>query len=116
IGVVLLITAGLLLFSRATRSLRTYEDLSWIDALIVGIGQGIAAIPGISRSGTTVSLLLLRKVREEETLRVSFLMSLPVVLGGNIILQASDFSVTPEALLGLLASFFFGLLTIDLLL
>lgn len=115
IGSLLLVTAILQLRTRKT-GLRQASELTDTDSVILGIAQGLAAIPGFSRSGFTVSALLLRKFNDTEALRLSFLMSLPAVLGGNIVLNLTDLSLSTGNLVSLLFSFVFGLLTIDLLL
>ena len=116
----LLIGTGILQLRARKRKSRDggkgIDQLSMGDAWLLGILQGLAALPGFSRSGFTVSGLLLRGFGDIAALRVSFLMSLPAVLGGNILLSARDFTITPVALWGLLGSFIFGLLTIHLLL
>jgi len=78
--------------------------------------QGFAALPGLSRSGLTVSTLLFRKVNEKDSLKLSFLLSLPIVLGGNILLNSEYFNFSLDSLISLSASFLFGLLTIHYLL
>jgi len=115
IGLLLLITAYLQIRAK-TRGHREIRDLKTGDSLLLGLMQGLAVLPGLSRSGLTVSSLLLKKFNSRDALKLSFLMSLPVVLGGNIILNFKYFSVSPEMLLGLVFSFVFGLLTISLLL
>lgn len=114
IGVMLLLTGGLLLWARRSAGhKREIKDLNFIDGILLGIVQGFAAVPGLSRSGLTMSALLLRRVREQDALRVSFLMSLPIVFAANVF-------INPELLLnldlphlvGLLTSFGVGLLTI----
>ncbi len=123
-GKVITILIGFLLLGTASIQLRVkslgYKDsskLNRFDSLLLGIGQGISALPGISRSGITTSLLLLRNFDKKEALRMSFLMSLPIVLAGNIILNIGLFSSLNLAsalglILGLMASFAFGLATI----
>jgi len=115
VGVMLLLT-GIMQIRARKGGERTYEDLSLKDSVLLGVAQGLAAIPGISRSGITVSALLLRNVSEERALTLSFLMSLPIVLAGNIALNAGNFTLTPAALMGLFVSFLFGFATIHLLL
>ena len=116
VGIALLITAFLQLATNMGRSYKDESNLSTIDGALLGVAQTLAAIPGVSRSGITVSMLLLRKYDKELSLRLSFLMSLPVVLGGNILLNTDSTFITSKALVALLASFIFGYLTIDLLL
>jgi len=64
-------------------SLGSREIANVPDALLVGILQGLAILPGVSRSGTTVSALLLRGFREEVAFRLSFLLSIPAALGAG---------------------------------
>ncbi len=115
IGLLLLITAYLQIRAKKQGN-REIRDLSNKDSVLLGLIQGLTVLPGLSRSGLTVSSLLLKKFNSRDALRLSFLMSLPVVLGGNIILNFSHFSFSIEMFLGLIFSFIFGLLTIDLLL
>lgn len=114
IGCALLVTA-LLLYKAKERGERERGDVNIVDTFMLGAMQGLAVIPGISRSGSTVALLLLRKIKEEEALKISFLMSLPLVLAGSIALNLSGFALHTEALMGLLGAFLFGLLTIHAL-
>lgn len=115
IGFLLLVTA-ILQFKARRNGQRESKDIKHCDSFILGIVQAFASLPGLSRSGLTVSTLLFRKFQEETALKLSFLMSLPLVLGGNIVLNLDKFSLNLESLLGLLFSFIFGLLTIDILL
>ncbi len=115
IGLLLLITAYLQLKVKRQGN-REIKDLDKKDGLILGLVQGFSTLPGLSRSGLTVSSLLIRKFNSQDSLKLSFLMSLPVVLGGNIILNFKEFVFSFELLIGLISSFVFGLLTIDLLL
>lgn len=85
------------------------------DGLLLGVCQGLAALPGVSRSGITVSALLLRGFDKTKALRFSFIMSLPIVLAGNILLNMNEAAFRVEALAGLASSFFFGILTIHAL-
>lgn len=111
IGMLLLIT-GLVQLLAPDEGLKGPDSLGWLDGTVLGIAQGFAAMPGISRSGITVSALLLRRYRDRLSLRLSFLLSLPIVLGGNIILNYEAFYLSPRMGAGLLSSFVFGLLTI----
>lgn len=91
-------------------------NLNKLDGLILGLLQGLAILPGLSRSGLTVGGLLLRKFDDFYALKLSFLMSLPIVLAGNLILNWEYFNFSWENGLALIASFGAGLLTIKLLL
>jgi undecaprenyl-diphosphatase len=124
IGLLLLVTAFLQYQAKRTAKtessnpepLRSYGNIKTTDSVLLGVVQSLAALPGFSRSGLTVSALLLRKFDDNIALELSFLLSLPIVLGGNIILNADKLTGDPYAWIGLVSSFIFGLLTIDLLL
>lgn len=90
IGAALIIT-GLLLFwsDHMGRGKKTARSATMLDALLVGVGQAVAVVPGLSRSGTSISMGLMRGFRRTFAVRFSFLMSIPAVLGANI-LSISD--------------------------
>jgi len=115
IGFLLLITAGFQLTKRES-SWKGPQDTTLTDGLILGIVQGFSVLPGLSRSGLTISALLLRKFDDTHALTLSFLMSLPVVLGGNIVLNLGNPLINETTLWGCLFAFLFGLATIHLLL
>jgi len=115
LGSLLLITALFQLKVKREGS-REGKDIKTIDILILGIIQGLAVLPGLSRSGLTISAFLLRKFSKEKALKLSFLMSLPMVLGGNIILNLPNISYDINLLTNLIFSFTFGILTIHILL
>ena len=78
---------GFLLFwsDRMGRGRKTARSATMLDALLVGVGQAIAVVPGLSRSGTSISVGLMRGFRRTFAVRFSFLMSIPAVLGANIL-------------------------------
>ena len=80
VGCCLLITAALLTFSYFARP-RQKEHISWKDALIIGIAQAIAVLPGVSRSGSTIATGLLLGNKKESLAQFSFLMVIPPILG-----------------------------------
>jgi len=83
VGVMLLITSGLLLAGHMAKG--RDKNISYTDAIIIGIAQAIAVIPGISRSGATISTGLLLGNRKDEIARFSFLMVLIPVIGANLL-------------------------------
>ncbi len=113
VGLMLLLT-GVLLFL-ADRAKRTDKKVSFGNALIIGIAQAIAILPGISRSGETISTSVLLGIDRERAARFSFLMVVPLIFGkmakdilsGDII-YSSDFLV--PLLAGFAAAFATGLL------
>jgi undecaprenyl-diphosphatase len=88
------------------------------DALILGITQGIAIVPGISRSGITISTLLFRGMDKNNSFRFSFLASIPAVLGAAL-LEARDITACrlefDKFLVGFIFSFLAGILALWLL-
>ena len=115
IGCLLLVTAGLQ-FTQRDHSWKGPQDTTLTDGLLLGFVQGFSVLPGLSRSGLTISALLLRKFDDTHALTLSFLMSLPVVLGGNLVLNLGDPLFNGTTLWGCLFAFLFGLATIHLLL
>lgn len=79
VGVMLIVT-GLLLFL-ADRAKNTDRKVSFSNAVIIGIAQAIAILPGISRSGATISTSVLLNVDRSKAARFSFLMVVPLILG-----------------------------------
>ena len=85
-GGLLILTALLLVVAErfGSRS-RALESLTWLDALIVGCWQAAAILPGISRSGATISGAVLRDFNRPDAARFSFLMSIPALLGAGVV-------------------------------
>ena len=116
VGVMLIITGLTLRAAKDREGSRRVEDTGDSDAVILGVVQGLAALPGISRSGMTVSALLIQKVDADESLRLSFLMSIPVTIAVVLYeLVAWDMARLgwDVVLAGMVGSFIFGYLTID---
>ncbi|MGB9589624.1 MAG: undecaprenyl-diphosphate phosphatase [candidate division WOR-3 bacterium] len=93
VGFLMILTGGLLLATRWVRSKTV--PLNWWRALIIGLAQVCALLPGISRSGATIAVALLLGIEPEETFRFSFFMLLPAVIGGAI-LDARDIASLPH--------------------
>jgi len=68
---------------------RTRDEMNWLDALVIGLLQAVAIIPGISRSGATISAALSRRLDRDFAARFSFLLSIPAILGA-LVLQLKD--------------------------
>jgi len=84
-----LIVTGLILILTKRFENAKRADLNIKDALILGLTQGLAIIPGISRSGITISTLLFRKIDRDTAFKFSFLASIPAILGAAL-LEAKD--------------------------
>ncbi|MFX1520383.1 MAG: undecaprenyl-diphosphate phosphatase [Promethearchaeota archaeon] len=122
IGIFLIVTGIVLYFFRNIREYRPVTDLSLKEMILLGLVQGLSILPGISRSGTTVATLLGRKIEHENSLKYSFLMSVPVVFGAFIFdLIISGVPELPgisiyEIIMMIGVAFAFGLLSMDVLL
>lgn len=82
----LLVTAAILTASeRLGRRERDLDTLTWLDALLVGLAQALAILPGISRSGSTIAAGLARGLRRELAARFSFLLATPIILGAGLL-------------------------------
>lgn len=84
VGVMLLCTAALLTFAYKAKQ-RKKETISYGDAIIIGIAQACASMPGLSRSGTTIATGLLLGNKKEAVANFSFLMVLPPILGSALL-------------------------------
>lgn len=103
IGVLLILT-GIILANQPKQGTLEINSMSRNEiikyALIVGLAQGIAALPGISRSGMTISVLLFLGFTQRESLKLSFIISVPAVLGATILeFLLSGFSIGNNGLI-----------------
>jgi len=83
----LIVNGFLLFFGERRRRLggdRGLAELKWLDALLIGLAQATALVPGISRSGATMVAGLVRGLHHEEAARFSFLIATPIILGAGI--------------------------------
>lgn len=118
VGVALIATGLLLYFSRAKRSSRSAGAGTLSDMLVAGAAQGIAVVPGISRSGMTVAALIFRGFHHGEALRISFLMALPAIAGVSILESFRGLGAVPLDVLlaGVASSLVFSIIGIKFLL
>lgn len=110
VGMMLLVTGALLFL--ADRAKNTLKKVGFSDALIVGIAQAVAILPGISRSGATISTSVLLGIDRERAARFSFLMVVPLILGkmAKDILDG-NLNYSTELALPFLAAFIAAFLT-----
>ncbi len=113
VAVFLLGTAALLLVSEYIRQRRALleparaleEGMTWRDAVLIGLGQSMAIAPGLSRSGSTMSVALLSGYQREAAARFSFLLSIPIILGSGAyqllkVMRGGWLPVSPRILVG----------------
>ena len=112
VGIMLIITSLLLVL--ADRAKETNKNIQYKNSIIIGISQAIAILPGISRSGATISTAVLLGIDKTKAARFSFLMVIPLIFGkiikdvfsGELIYDSSEFS---NIFIGFLSAFISGL-------
>lgn len=110
----MLVITGLLLFL-ADRAKTTDKKVGWKEAILIGLAQAFAILPGVSRSGATISTSVLLHIDRERAARFSFLMVVPLILG-KILKDIMDGALTSNSVelaplsVGFIAAFFTGLL------
>lgn len=96
LGFAFLFTAALMFFSQKIPSKsKNLDMMKYSDAAVIGLMQGVAVMPGISRSGSTTSAGLIMGVEKAASMRFAFLMSIPVILG-SAVLGVKDIVTNPE--------------------
>ena len=114
-GIALIITG--LLQRQAAKQDQTGSELTWPISLLLGAAQGLAIIPGLSRSGLTTSIMLFKNFTGEEAFKISFLMSIPASFAAAFGMMLVDgFKPDPFAALSALIAAIVGYLAIDTLL
>lgn len=99
-----------------------FDEMTWLDALVIGCAQVFALIPGFSRSGTTIAAARARGINREDAAKFSFYLSAPVVAGAVLITFLKDSTMALISanigifVLGILISFLAGLICIKFLL
>lgn len=128
VGFFMLVTAALLFFSerlmRRQADARSLEHMNWADAIVIGVAQAFALLPGVSRSGSTISAGLARGIRRDLAARYSFLLGTPAFFGAGLLqlikVAGEDGTAITGNLavlvLGFLAAAITGILVIRLLL
>ncbi len=118
VGGMLLITGLVLWLTRwVKKEGRSMEQMRWFDSILIGISQGIAIIPGISRAGATISTGLFCGLDRELSGRFSFLLSIPAILGAVLLEFKKIDSLEGfwTILIGTLIAFGVGILSLEFL-
>ena len=120
VSVMFLVTAALLISARFSHGSLDYSGIGARHAVILGIVQGLAVIPGVSRSGSTITAALHSGISRRQAAEFSFLISVPAILGALILelrhIGELGAAVPPAAMAaGFVASLVFGFLSLSLL-
>lgn len=122
IGVALVLTGCMLYVSDKMKEGRKTEGgITVLDAIIIGLCQCVAVVPGLSRSGTTITAGIATGLRRDFAVKFAFLMSLPAVLGANIlslvdaIQEGINWACVPAYLVGTVVAMVSGIAAISLL-
>ena len=122
IGVAIILTGCLLFVSdKMIPGKKTERTMRISDALIIGLCQCVATIPGLSRSGTTITAGIATGLRRDYAVRFSFLLSVPAVLGANILSifdafkAGVDWASVPAYLIGMVVALISGIISINFL-
>lgn len=115
VGILLGITGIILLMTMVIK--RGNKKINTLSVVVIGLSQMFATFPGISRSGTTISAGLFSKTSSEESFKFSFLLSLPAILGANILELKTISSIDNylALIIGMSCSFIFGLFALRIL-
>ena len=108
---ILLVINGLFLILVSNKM--GWTNIDWVKSLIIGFGQAVSILPGISRSGATIGSAMLADVRREEAFRFSFLLSIPAIIGANLYsLSVEEFVFDVNVVVGIIFAFVFGYLAL----
>lgn len=112
-----LIIMGIVLYiaDKKAPSKTNYKDMTFKQTFLIGLSQALAFIPGVSRSGVTMTAGRIMGVERESTAKYSFMLSAPIVLGATLY-KFKDFVFGMPFVVGVLASFLVGLAVIKFLL
>jgi len=106
VGIALVVNGVVLFFSERREDGRR---VGFLDSLLIGVAQGTAIVPGISRSGLTIATALLRKVEKKTAFAFSFLLSVPAVIGATILESARAWASSDLVIGGVdIATMLFG--------
>ena len=109
---------GLILWfaDRPARPRKSLADINWKNSLFIGFSQALAIIPGVSRSGATITAGLFSKLDRETSARFSFLLSGPIIFGAGLVALRGLTTINAALVAGFIASAISGALAIKFLL
>ena len=112
-----LIFMGIILYiiDRKAKSKVKYEEMNFKQTFLIGLSQALAFIPGVSRSGVTMTIARAMGIERESAAKYSFMLSAPIVLAATIF-KLKDFVFSVPFFIGILVSFLVGIVVIKFLL
>jgi undecaprenyl-diphosphatase len=112
-----LLGLALWLFDRIEPQRRSMEEMTYLDALLIGLSQAFAIVPGVSRSGSTITMARIVRLKREDAANFSFLMATPIIAGAGLVegrhLLANG--IPSDIWIGFAAAAVFGLIAITAL-
>jgi len=118
VGYAFCITGLILVFSSLSKNKKV--KLSFFSSIIIGLSQAVAIIPGISRSGFTITVSLLLGISPEKSAKFSFLLSIPIIFGAGLLglidIKSGELFTLPIIFTAILSSFLVGVLSLKILL
>jgi len=118
VGYAFCITGLILVFSSLSKNKKV--KLSFFSSIIIGLSQAVAIIPGISRSGFTITVSLLMGISPEKSAKFSFLLSIPIIFGAGLLgvidINSGELFTLPIIFTAILSSFLVGVLSLKILL
>ena len=118
IGLMMIVMGLLLFWADRRRQLRRLDTMSWREALLIGLSQALAIIPGVSRSGSTMTAARFLLLTREDAARFSFLLSTPIIFGAGLLKlrHLPVAAINLPFLAGVVSSFVVGVLAISFML
>lgn len=118
IGIMMIVMGIILYLADRKRQIRQMDTMTLTDAIWIGLSQALAIIPGVSRSGSTMTTARLLDMKREDAARFSFLMSAPIILGAGVLKlrHLTVASINLPFSVGVISSFVVGILSISFLL
>jgi undecaprenyl-diphosphatase len=123
VGGFLLLTAALLILADVLgKRRRGFTEITWLDSILIGIGQAVAIAPGVSRSGATIAVGMFCGLTREAAARFSFLLAIPIIIGAGLtqlidLLRHGDIAAEASVLVvGFIAAAISGYVAIKFLL
>ena len=105
---------ALWVFDRIAPQKRTIHEITYADAILIGLSQAFAIVPGVSRSGATITMARLVRVERQDAANFSFLMATPIIAGAGLVegRHLIHMGLTSDVFIGFAAAAIFGLLAI----